>query len=34
MYHRKAHDCLDRLPKSPAIKALKELTDYQLQRIF
>ena len=34
MYHRKAHDCLDRLPKSPALRALKELTDYQLQRIF
>ena len=34
MYHRKAHDCLDRLPESPALKALRELTDYQLQRIF
>ncbi len=34
MYHRKAHDCLDRLPDSPALRALRELTDYQLQRIF
>jgi len=34
MYHRKAHDCLDRLPESPALRALRELTDYQLQRIF
>jgi len=32
-YHRKAHDCLDRLPNSPAIRALRELTDYQLNRI-
>lgn len=32
-YHRKAHDCLDRLPDSPAIRALRELTDYQLNRI-
>ena len=33
MYHSKAHQCLDRLPDSPAIKALRELTDYQLKRI-
>ena len=33
-YHRKAHDCLDRLPDSPAMRALRELTDYQLKRIF
>jgi geranylgeranyl diphosphate synthase type I len=33
MYHSKAHACLDRLPKSPALKALRELTDYQLNRI-
>ena len=32
-YHRKAHDCLDRLPKGPAMRALRELTDYQLNRI-
>ena len=33
MYHSKAHSCLDRLPDSPAILALRELTDYQLKRI-
>ena len=33
MYHSKAHQCLDRLPNSPALKALRELTDYQLKRI-
>ncbi|DAC27498.1 MAG TPA: isopentenyl-diphosphate delta-isomerase [Candidatus Poseidoniales archaeon] len=33
MYHSKAHACLDRLPDSPAILALRELTDYQLKRI-
>ncbi len=33
-YHRSAHDCLDRLPDSPAMVALRELTDYQLKRIF
>lgn len=33
MYHSKAHSCLDRLPMNPAIKALRELTDYQLKRI-
>ena len=33
-YHRKAHDCLDRLSESPALRALRELTDYQLNRIY
>ncbi len=33
MYHKKAHACLDRLPDSPALLALRELTDYQLKRI-
>ena len=33
MYHSKAHACLDRLPNNPALKALRELTDYQLKRI-
>ena len=33
-YHRKAHDCLDRIPQGPAIRALRELTDYQLKRIY
>ena len=33
-YHRKAHDCLDRIPNGPAMRALRELTDYQLNRIF
>lgn len=33
-YHRRAHDCLDKIPKSPAMRALRELTDYQLKRIF
>ena len=33
MYHKKAHACLDRLPDSPALLALRELTDYQLNRI-
>ena len=33
-YHRKAHDCLDRLPDGPAMRALRELTDYQLKRIY
>ena len=32
-YHSNAHSCLDRLPNSPALKALRELTDYQLKRI-
>ncbi len=33
-YHRKAHDCLDRIPENPALRALRELTDYQLNRIY
>ena len=33
-YHRKAHDCLDTLGDNPSVRALKELTDYQLNRIF
>tara|TARA_Y100001980_G_C14546978_1_gene327309 strand:- start:215 stop:1987 length:1773 start_codon:yes stop_codon:yes gene_type:complete len=33
MYHKTAHACLDRLPDSPALLALRELTDYQLNRI-
>ncbi len=33
MYHSKAHSLLDRLPESPALIALRELTDYQLKRI-
>ncbi len=32
-YHSKAHGCLDRLSDNPAILALRELTDYQLNRI-
>ena len=32
-YHQKAHSCLDMLPNSPALLALRELTDYQLKRI-
>ncbi len=32
-YHAKAHACLDRIPKSPAMRALRELTDFQLKRI-
>ena len=33
-YHRRAHDCLDRIPENPALRALRELTDYQLKRIY
>ena len=33
-YHRKAHDCLDRISGNPALRALRELTDYQLNRIY
>lgn len=33
-YHRKAHDCLDRISDNPALRALRELTDYQLNRIY
>jgi len=32
-YHRDAHVCLNRLPDSPALVALRELTDFQLDRI-
>lgn len=32
-YHAKAHDCLNQLPEGPALRALRELTDFQLQRI-
>lgn len=32
-YHAKAHACLDRIPKSSAMRALRELTDFQLKRI-
>lgn len=32
-YHAKAHACLDRIPKGPAMRALRELTDFQLKRI-
>ena len=32
-YHREAHACLDRLSEGPALVALRELTDFQLQRI-
>ena len=33
MYHKKAHDYLNKLPENPALLALRELTDYQLKRI-
>ena len=33
-YHRKAHDCLDRISENTALRALRELTDYQLKRIY
>lgn len=32
-YHSKAHECLDQLPDGPALRALRELTDFQLARI-
>lgn len=32
-YHAKAHDCLNQLPDGPALRALRELTDFQLVRI-
>jgi len=32
-HHSVAHECLERLPKSPAVEILKELTDFQLIRI-
>jgi hypothetical protein len=28
-----AHECLDKLPVSPAVEILRELTDFQLIRI-
>ncbi|MFQ3316850.1 MAG: geranylgeranyl diphosphate synthase type I [Candidatus Poseidoniaceae archaeon] len=32
-YHAKAHACLDRIPQGPSLRALRELTDFQLKRI-
>ncbi len=32
-YHANAHLCLDRIADGPALKALRELTDHQLNRI-
>jgi geranylgeranyl diphosphate synthase type I len=32
-YHSKAHECLNQLPDGPALRALRELTDFQLARI-
>jgi geranylgeranyl diphosphate synthase type I len=32
-FHQEAHECLDRLPKTPALRALRELTDFQLARL-
>jgi len=32
-YHAKAHACLDQLGEGPAMRALRELTDFQLARI-
>ena len=32
-FHAQAHDCLDRLQENPAMKALRELTDFQLARL-
>ena len=32
-YHAAAHACLDRLPSSPALRALREFTDLQLARL-
>ncbi|MDP7394071.1 MAG: isopentenyl-diphosphate delta-isomerase [Candidatus Poseidonia sp.] len=32
-FHAQAHACLDRLPENPALKALRELTDFQLARL-
>lgn len=32
-YHAKAHACLDRIPQGPSMRALRELTDFQLKRI-
>ena len=32
-YHAAAHACLDRLPSSPGVRALREFTDLQLARL-
>ena len=32
-HHSMAHECLDKLPVSPAVEILRELTDFQLIRI-
>ena len=32
-FHRRAHACLDRLEDNPALRALRELTDFQLARL-
>lgn len=32
-FHKKAHACLDRLEDNPALRALRELTDFQLARL-
>ena len=32
-FHRQAHACLDRLEDNPALRALRELTDFQLARL-
>ncbi len=32
-YHQLAHSCLDQIPDSPGMRALRELTDFQLSRI-
>jgi len=32
-FHQEAHACLDRLPETPALRALRELTDFQLARL-
>ena len=32
-FHRQAHACLDRLDDNPALRALRELTDFQLARL-
>ena len=32
-FHREAHGCLDALSENPALRALRELTDFQLARL-
>ena len=32
-FHKEAHDCLNRLHDTPALRALRELTDFQLARL-